>query len=156
GGNAKVNAIHNPNPERFPFPAYSGYKLLLTRPTIIFCRDMEQYIRDKYERKLFMSAEYHKSLSHGPSRKSIPNAAVVANSAERKTSPERYPLQLKSLKEMGFIDQSANAETLSRTGGNLQQTIEILLSNNISAPQREKPSENSKSSVDDLASLFGI
>lgn len=38
-GNALVNSIYNPFPDRHKFPTFSG--------------DQEQFIRDKYERKLF-------------------------------------------------------------------------------------------------------
>lgn len=60
-GNAKVNMQYNPHSDKHPFPSFSG--------------DMENYIRDKYERKLFME-----DISSSNSR-SIQN--LRANSATK-------------------------------------------------------------------------
>ncbi|PJF18784.1 Arf GTPase activating protein domain-containing protein [Paramicrosporidium saccamoebae] len=134
GGNAKSNAIYNPNPERFAFPAYSG--------------DMEQYIRDKYERKLFMGGESRASAPK--SRGSIPNGSVSSNA-------ERYPLQIKSLGEMGFSDPAANSAALAASNGNLQEAIESLLAGKRGSPTglQRSPAPKSTSPVDDLVDIFG-
>jgi hypothetical protein len=134
GGNAKSNAIYNPNPERFTFPAYSG--------------DMEQYIRDKYERKLFMGGESRASVPK--SRGSIPTGSAASNA-------ERYPLQIKSLGEMGFSDLAANSAALAASNGNLQEAVESLLAGKRGSPVGLQRSSVPKSTspVDDLVDIFG-
>lgn len=150
-GNAKTNAIYNPNADRFPFPSYSG--------------DMEQYIRDKYERKLFMSSGATRSppppptSSHYSRKNSIPNSSAGGD--------HRYPLQMKSLQEMGFNDGEANQAALLSTSGNLQQAIETLLAgktgrlnlntsgNNDITGNKGANIKSSNSAADDLADIFG-
>lgn len=131
---------------------------------------MEQYIRDKYERKLFMSADNAASFSRGaaaggPAAVSTSRTAVARSGSigQGATGAERYPLQMGSLQEMGFTDAAANQAALLSTSGNLQQAIEALLSGKAGKPksreQEYAPSSSSQrktNAADDLADVFGI
>lgn len=141
---------------------------------------MEQYIRDKYERKLFMSPEMAASLSARSPILPSAGVASVGGSIGHANSPAaaaamRYPLQMKSLQEMGFTEVTANQAALLATAGNLQQAIEALLSGRTGklhvspppaardaretgAPPRGEAADSAfqkKSVVDDLADIFG-
>lgn len=147
-------------------------------------RDMEQYIRDKYERRLFMSPEAAVSINVPLS---VPSGKITGGgscgSIGHANSPAtmaamRYPLQMKSLQEMGFTDVAANQDALLSTAGNLQQAIEALLSGRASRLQVSSPplksgrgeerlevaaargatsngASKKTSVVDDLAGIFG-
>lgn len=87
------------------------------------CRDMESYIRDKYERKLFMSADAQDSFP--PVNK--PTAQYASGPRGGNLDTTRYPLQMKALQGMGFNDINANASALATTHGNLQEALDVLL-----------------------------
>lgn len=155
--------------------------ILMLIPMDMF-RDMEQYIRDKYERRLFMSPEAAASINATLSAHSSRNTGSGGSSfIGHANSPVavaamRYPLQMKSLQDMGFTEVAANQEALISTAGNLQQAIEALLSGSASRLQVSSPltrngsrervdtvargdtinAVSKKTSVvDDLAGIFG-
>lgn len=156
----------------FPFRPTRGTCLSapLTGSLLLFS-DMEQYIRDKYERKIFMSNEARASFqatqgAGGTNRKdsnasygvaSPPSSSVWADSAEgRSSSPnQRYPVQMQSLQEMGFSNAKANAEALAASSGNLQTAIESLLSHKTGALSLSQHRSNSSRASDDLVDIFG-
>lgn len=119
---------------------------------------MEQYIRDKYERRLFMSSDARGRIDDGgqttTSRASLSAASLPASAMER------YPLQQKSLQEMGFTNPTANATALHASKGNLQEAIEALLATKRGSPTEEIPpkstiSPKATSPADDLVDIFG-
>lgn len=109
---------------------------------------MENYIRDKYERKLFMSDS--SSSSSGPmSLKSVPTgrsannimdsefsdepASTNLNSFKTSTSENsssNFSKQLTLLSEMGFTDTEFNYKTLKAANGNMQEALEIIVAAN--------------------------
>lgn len=72
-------------------------------------------------------------------------------------NPDRYPLQLKSLREMGFSDVTANVAALNTSKGNLQEAVEALLAGKRGSPidQTRQPPPKPTSPVDDLVGVFG-
>jgi hypothetical protein len=117
---------------------------------------MEQYIRDKYERKLFMSPD---------ARGSMPVTAAARGNISHSSSSSgtnigRYPLQMKSLREMGFTDVNANAEAVNASKGNLQEAIEALLASKTSkisiGEERRESMKRESSPTEDLVSIFGV
>ncbi len=155
-GNAKVNATYNPDGDRHPFPAYSG--------------DMEQYIRNKYERKVFMSSD-------GAVRRSAAPPAAPAGNRAAAPAASRAPedsAALVALADMGFACREDAVAALQSTGGNLQRAIEILVSaaktppppppssspgglNGATAAASEPDAAVPKfSTKDDLESIFGV
>lgn len=131
-GNAKANAIYNPYPEKFPFPSYTGYGALSLRVHLIATSDQEQFIRDKYERKLFTS---------GAHRSEPPRPASSGGG-------NHYAQQNQYLCDMGFADPSMNMSVLAAHEGNMQAAVETLLA--------QKPIvTNTRNLNDDLVDIFG-
>lgn len=96
---------------------------------------MEQYIRDKYERKLFMNPASGRT-SAGP----MPLRAQSIRSPFEAipVQPVAYSKQLAQLKDMGFNNKEKNAEILKATNGDLQMSIDRLTSR---AEQETAPSK---------------
>lgn len=131
-GNAKANAIYNPYPEKFPFPSYTGYGALSFSVHLIAASDQEQFIRDKYERKLFTS---------GAHRSEPPRPASSGGG-------NHYAQQNQYLCDMGFADPSMNMSVLTAHEGNVQAAVETLLA--------QKPIVTSTRNLnDDLVDIFG-
>ncbi|ORX88916.1 ArfGap-domain-containing protein [Basidiobolus meristosporus CBS 931.73] len=95
-GNKHVNAYFNPQPEKHPVP--HGDK------------EMEKYIRDKYERKVFMSKE---PTQRRPQIESP------------KVAPQQNSLLVK-LRELGYTDHARNEQALTRANNNLEMAIHLL------------------------------
>lgn len=111
-GNARVNGDLNPFPERFPFPSLQRYPYVKVY-LIIICSDQQQYIKDKYERKLFSATNAVKSPIMGTSKPIL--------GAER-----TFTAEIRSLREMGFMDAQACLAALKKTNGNVNQAVDIL------------------------------
>ncbi|KAJ1987285.1 Gtpase activating protein [Dimargaris cristalligena] len=105
-GNAKVNAQYNPNAELHPPPSGD--------------REMEQYIRNKYERRLFMTQSSREDRSESSSSRP-PTGSSRAAIGISDTS-------MSKLRSMGFTDDTRNAQALRRSHGNLERAIDILVS----------------------------
>lgn len=133
---------------------------------------MEQYIRDKYERKTFMSNEARASLhtsqgAIGMNKRDNPanyGAALPSSSSSiwatgGESHPlsqnQRYPIQMQSLQEMGFTNTKANAEALGASQGNLQAAIESLLVHKTGALSLNQHRSSSSRASDDLVDIFG-
>jgi hypothetical protein len=112
---------------------------------------MENFIRDKYERNLFMN---HEDKVGGPM--SLKNSAhgidLLSSGSSSKdgfkmSSPEILSLslshpfakQLNLLSEMGFKDSELNLKILNASNGNMQDALEIIVASN--QKNRRKPSE---------------
>jgi len=108
---------------------------------------MENFIRDKYERKLFMAD--NSSGSSGPmslksssegSKNNIMDSefsyefSSMGSNAFKTSSSESYNAnfskQLALLSEMGFTDTDFNYKTLKAANGNMQEALEIIVAAN--------------------------
>lgn len=117
-GNARVNAVYIPDPSRCPFPTYVA--------------DQEQYIRDKYERKLFMSNGQRGSTGLLPTGSST-GAMSLGSQARRSFALEEppvksYAVELAQLNEMGFTDRARCLVLLKANNGNVAECIDKLSS----------------------------
>ncbi|KAJ1918902.1 Gtpase activating protein [Tieghemiomyces parasiticus] len=106
-GNAKVNARYNPHADLHPPPSGD--------------REMEQYIRNKYERRLFMDRAARDDTGAGSTSASSGRTTSTSAASISGTS-------MAKLRSMGFTDEMKNATALRRTRGNLEQAIDILVS----------------------------
>ncbi|KNE72108.1 hypothetical protein, variant [Allomyces macrogynus ATCC 38327] len=115
-GNAKANALFNPNG--------------ITPPRNASDRDLENYIRDKYERRVFASQA---------------GRAAAMGSSSGSAGVNRYPTELRQLHDMGFTYDPWNNQVLNETKGNLQAAIDKLItmgnppSTSSSGPSRSAP-----------------
>lgn len=109
---------------------------------------MENYIRDKYERKLFMVDNSTassgpmslKSSSEERSKNNIMDSEFsyelhLTSSNDFKTSSSEinnfnFSKQLALLSEMGFTDTEFNYKTLKAANGNMQEALEIIVAAN--------------------------
>ncbi|KAI9007301.1 hypothetical protein BC832DRAFT_539459 [Gaertneriomyces semiglobifer] len=80
--------------------------------------DMEAYIRNKYEKRLFETAG---------------GAAKLQDQALARDA-QLYATQLKQLHSMGFSDDARNLSALKRTNGNINSAIDIVVS--LASPTR--------------------
>ncbi|KAJ1953140.1 Gtpase activating protein [Dispira parvispora] len=133
-GNTKVNAHYNPNPHLHPPPSGD--------------REMEQYIRNKYERKLFMEAGGRSSsglrMSQTSRQRTTSSTRVHGSSSSSRTTGDSNMARLRS---MGFNDEIRNAKALRRAHGNLEQAIDMLVSEEPSPPPSATPSSAAKPST---------
>lgn len=121
---------------------------------------MESYIRDKYERKLFMNPDTRGSdIRSGGSPQ-----WGAATAASGRPDPTRYPLQMKALQGMGFVNLTANTAALATTHGNLQEALDILLASKTSTLSVSPPAAAREPSrpptgstpAEDLVDVFSI
>ena len=111
---------------------------------------MEQYIRDKYERKIFMnSSSVHRSSSIPSSTSAA--AKTTAATTTTTTANKSYQEQMIKLREMGFTQPVANMTALQATNGNLQEAIDRLVSH---SPNLDIPKKKEASIEDLLGSSF--
>ncbi|KAJ2547995.1 Gtpase activating protein [Coemansia sp. RSA 1933] len=159
-GNERANAFFNPHPERNPPPRTD--------------REIERYVRDKYERRLFVdhrggvpdpTAEGAASYSSQPASPSGATGEAAAltrlhelgfmnvrdnhsalkrfsfnvdaaaaylrgESAQAKPSISPSDPRVKQLLNMGFDHVGQNVQALGQCNGDLNQAIELLLSDN--------------------------
>eukprot|EP00834_Sanchytrium_tribonematis_P008700 NODE_1129_length_2075_cov_1.134109.p1 type:complete len:499 gc:universal NODE_1129_length_2075_cov_1.134109:1520-24(-) len=112
GGNAKVNQLYNPsNVQVDPIALTSGAEA---------DRKLEQYIRDKYEFKRFMSGATSNSYPSQTQQK------PATNLSQQQYFP--YNNELKQLVGMGF-EESLVREALSKNNGGIQASVEYIVSN---------------------------
>ncbi|KAJ2802352.1 Protein gts1 [Coemansia guatemalensis] len=109
-GNKRANAFFNPHPELHPPPRSD--------------RDIERYIRDKYERRLFVD---HRNGVADPTDK---NAAATMAGADDYADEASA---LTKLREMGFLDVRNNHAALKMFGFNVDKAARHL---------RGEPTEN--------------
>lgn len=98
-GNLKVNALYLHNAGTRHIPSDDD--------------GIEQYIRDKYERKRFLR----------------PGARVASDVENSQASSRDSPIMdtaLRSLHDMGFTDMTKNRNALTRTNGNVPAAIELM------------------------------
>lgn len=123
---------------------------------------MENYIRDKYERKLFMDSDTVASFNHNTStsnpmvlkRGSLNSPKTPTNNLMdmpdfKVSTPElntasmgssnAYDKQLSLLSEMGFNDTEFNLKTLKAANGNMQDALEIIVAANHKLKQSKQP-----------------
>lgn len=107
---------------------------------------MDNYIRDKYERKLFLSdsSQLNSSLKEkeNPKNKLIDSefsygcddSNTFKDSFSDSSTGPNYSKQLLLLSEMGFTDHEFNFKTLKAANGNMQDVLEII----VAANQKQK------------------
>ena len=101
---------------------------------------MENYIRDKYERKLFVTDNsYGNSGSMSLKSNNLMDLESSCNSKDfdfkptiglSEPSDAHYTKQLTLLNEMGFSDNEFNYKTLRAANGNMQEALEIIVATN--------------------------
>lgn len=119
GGNKAVNNLFLPRPDLAPpCPVNDDLR-------------MEQYIRDKYERKRFMGNTEglvhqgaHRTVHHGHHGQHHKPATPSHSELKHK-----YLSHLSKLSSMGFTDEDRNIQLLVKFGGSLNDVVDHLLSN---------------------------
>lgn len=114
---------------------------------------MDNYIRDKYERKLFLSDSSPGPMSLISSLKETKNNLIDSefsygrddsntfkDSFSDSSTGSNYSKQLLLLSEMGFTDHEFNFKTLKAANGNMQDVLEIIVAAN--QKQKRKIVEN--------------
>lgn len=103
---------------------------------------MENYIRDKYERKLFMtddgSTGTGRMYLNDKSKNNLMDSEVSYEQSSTNTFKNsssdsfntNYSKQLTLLSEMGFTDTEFNYKTLKAANGNMQEALEIIVAAN--------------------------
>lgn len=96
---------------------------------------MEQYIRDKYERKLFMNPTQRSSV--GPMALSSKRSSFDDDSGKAKgsiynKSQPVYFKQMQQLQDMGFTDKAKCTSALEATNGDVQACIDKLTATHLS------------------------
>ena len=114
-GNTKMNQYYNPDPNLHPFPSVSGFSL--SNRSSHVDNAIEQFIRDKYERKIFVASVQVKNALSKEQQELLEKASNVNPHASA----------LGKLAEMGFTNQAECLKILQTKGGNLGETIDYLL-----------------------------
>lgn len=127
---------------------------------------MENYIRDKYERKLFMAdcssgssgpmSLKSKSLSEQSSKNNIidnifsddspSSGSSVFKTSASESYNSNFSKQLALLSEMGFTDTDFNYKTLKAANGNMQEALEII----VAANQKQRRKTVDKNIFDEI------
>ncbi|KAL1924181.1 uncharacterized protein VTP21DRAFT_7216 [Calcarisporiella thermophila] len=159
GGNRKMNSEYNPHPERHPLPLAEDDSSA-----------MERYIRNKWEKKLFMEQETNQPHTpHTPPRSqsllasyavskpkqpSFDSTLKVSNTTPRSNlsksstqlrDDDAYDIALKNLYEMGFVDTEKNRKILASTNGDVNAAIEVLCRSQSSSTTFSKSSAPAES-----------
>jgi len=117
-GNTKMNQYYNPDTSLHPFPSRTTtYTTIAVRGSSSLDSSIEQFIRDKYERKLFVSSAQAKSVLARDQQELLEKAAAV----------NPYAADLRRLEEMGFKNQAECTKALQLHNGSLNATVEYLL-----------------------------
>lgn len=125
---------------------------------------MENYIRDKYERKLFMTESNESApLSLKSNSTDKPRANLLdsdrlfefdgSNDFKKSDYTDaNYSKQLTLLSEMGFTDSEFNYKTLKASNGNMQEALEIIVASN--QKSKRKSSERNINIFDEIQQEF--
>lgn len=92
---------------------------------------MEQYIRDKYERKLFMNPG---SRTPSSTPMSLGSAARKSFLDSTRTSSNDFSTEIRQLNEMGFTNRQKCLNALESSNGNISQSIDILAASKSPSP----------------------
>lgn len=145
-GNTKVNELYKCNPQSHPPPSSDV--------------QLEQYIRDKYERNLYReggsrtyndaysSSRNTGSTSHrtydgfgSSNNNGVPNngySSRNANSYSDRGGSSDFDREIVQLRDMGFTNKDLCIRALRESRGNVQSAVEYLIAN---APADEDPSK---------------
>jgi len=115
-GNAYSNSVFDPNPENHkPCPRGDD-------------AGVEQWIRDKYERKLWAN----------PSSRSNPERSKAAPPKEKTMSEaEKNSIMMSRLAEMGFKDAKKNRQAIAESNGDLDEAVKILVKQAVANAQTQ-------------------
>ncbi|KAJ1984809.1 Gtpase activating protein [Dimargaris verticillata] len=143
-GNAVSNARYNPHADLHPPPSGD--------------REMEQYIRNKYERKLFMNQSALESDATASRNHRAPPTPARPSGTSRTVPSETGMARLRS---MGFNDEVKNATALRRAHGNLEQAIDFLVADSpgldgSTTASTPKPSAAPTPKPDPMMDLLGL
>ncbi|KAJ2371868.1 Gtpase activating protein [Coemansia sp. RSA 2607] len=120
-GNKRANAYFNPHPAQHPVPRAD--------------RDVERFIRDKYERRMFVDPR------NGLSDPTVPNASAAAeenvpgSSLASGSSSADEAQALTRLREMGFANVRDNHAALKRFAFNVEAAAAYLRGNEAPRPR---------------------
>ncbi|KAJ2091882.1 GTPase activator activity protein [Coemansia sp. RSA 986] len=125
-GNERANAFFNPHPERNPPPRTD--------------REIERYVRDKYERRLFVD---HRGgvpdpTAEGASYPQSPSQPMSPSSPSDATSEAAA---LTRLREMGFMNVRDNHSALKRFNFNVEAAAAYLRGDSVPAKPKISPSD---------------
>ncbi|EEB09514.1 GTPase activating protein Ucp3 [Schizosaccharomyces japonicus yFS275] len=120
-GNERANRYWNPNPSKHPLPMTASYD----------DQAMERYIRDKYERKLFIDDAASRRVPPAPpslpTRTTSVGSIAPPTNAPPSSSASSLEPALSSLDEMGFRDRSLNTQLLREFNNDLSRVIDRLV-----------------------------
>ncbi|KAJ1832730.1 Gtpase activating protein [Coemansia sp. RSA 2711] len=109
-GNARANAFFNPHPDRHPAPRAD--------------RDVERFIRDKYQHRLFVDRH-----------SSVPDPSVIGAAPSSPAASGSEAPGLTRLHEMGFTDVRANHAALQKFGMDVDRAARYLRGEDDDLPQ---------------------
>ncbi|WBW73775.1 Arf GAP, GTPase activating protein for Arf6, Ucp3 [Schizosaccharomyces osmophilus] len=134
-GNLNANRYWNPSPLDHPLPMNAH-----SDDTV-----MEKYIRDKYEKKLYLEETPNQK---GPSLPPRSNAS--ANSTSASSSRSNYKVSLKAIHDMGFTNDTINLQALEDAHGEVNGAVEKIVQemkkNPLNSASSSSSMPNSKSS----------
>lgn len=136
-------------PQDSPFPLSPGIHLFLDNKLTFLFRDMEQYIRDKYERKLFMNPG---SRTPSTAPMSLGSAARKSFMDSARTTSNDFSTEIRQLNEMGFTNRQKCLNALESSNGNISQSIDILAASK--SPSQSPPFKTSDPYADLIDSSF--
>ena len=119
-GNTKMNRFYNPDQGAHPFPSGAhgaGYANIVIKAGTSPDAAIEQHIRDKYERKLFVA---NAQVKHALAQEQQLLLEKAANA-------NPHALELGKLEEMGFRNQAECLHALKAHQGSLTAAVEHLL-----------------------------
>lgn len=86
---------------------------------------MERFIKDKYERKKFMSQ--HETGNFTPSRSAMKGSHAPISPAQSSSAAIKYSKELDTLREMGFTDRTRNVDVLKSVMGDVASATDVLV-----------------------------
>ena len=103
---------------------------------------MEQFIRDKYERKKFTTQR--ETGSFRPIKSALKGSSAVTETPAFSATANRYAKEMSTLRDMGFTNRAQLVDVLTQTNGDLAEATERLLnmgptSNTTASGRPEKP-----------------
>ncbi|KAJ3219541.1 SPARC- modular calcium-binding protein 2 [Dinochytrium kinnereticum] len=106
--------------------------------------ELEQYIRNKYERRVYMSGGGGGGGGGGGSSSS---SSSRSNTTVNPGDASKYASELRSLASMGFTDTNKAILALKKSGGTIDGAVEVLVSStSSSSPSSAQPLQPPRSS----------
>lgn len=99
---------------------------------------MERFIRDKYERQMFMSQR--ETANFTPVKSAMKGSAQPIEPGKSSSAVIKYSKELDTLRDMGFTDRSRNVDVLKQVMGDLTAATDALVAmegTDIKAPPKK-------------------